>query len=541
PELPASAILAADSDCIAELSSANPTIAASEDGREMATVLGSRDMSLPELHASSLAAFIDRRRLAVMPRSALRRALVERVSPRLTAFAVQGLADWRPDYSARNRITGKQGIIVGATLALLAVFFWSAPVATFIAIHLAGSTFFVACSGLKAMAVAAFAAPRARRWRMPADTSDMPVYTVLVALHREAEIVPQLLVALGQLVWPRDKLEIKLVCEADDRATIDAIRTLQPRSYVEVIEVAPSLPRTKPKALRFAMTMITGEFVVLYDAEDRPHPHQLLEAYARFLSGDRELACLQAPLAITNGRRSLLARMFAVEYAGLFNGFLPWLASRQQPLPLGGTSNHFRRAALEAIGGWDPHNVTEDADVGVRLYREGFRAETIALPTLEAAPEEIRVWLPQRTRWLKGWLATWLVHMRHPSALLAEVGPLSFVTIQIVLAGMFFSALLHPVLFVSAAVYAVMPLFGLSLASWQYWLLGLDFGILLFSYGVFLILGWRAVGAQGRKNYGAVVAATPFYWLLLSYAAWLALLEFLRHPHRWNKTPHKPG
>lgn len=217
------------------------------------------------------------------------------------------------------------------------------------------------------------------------------------------------------------------------------------------------------------------------------------------------------------------------------------MADRHQVLPLGGTSNHFRRGALEDIGSWDPHNVTEDADVGVRLVRCGYRAATIALPTLEAAPEELRVWIPQRTRWLKGWLQTWLVHMRRPAALLAEVGLPTFMLIQILLAGMFFSALLHPVIFLSAIVYSILPMLGMPLSAWQVWLLGLDWAILLFSYGVFLLLGWRSLTIKERVGFPAVVLLTPAYWLLISYAAWLAAIEFIRHPHRWNKTPHKPG
>lgn len=533
----------ADNECIKELGKPNP-IALAElegNGQRLTTLIGPNTVPLHELKHLAFTARRQRRRLALLTPTSLRRAIADRVSSRLTAVATQGLFDWRPDLSARHRVTPYQGFMAGSGLILLAWLFWEEPVAMFIAVHVLALVFFLSCSLVRA--AAAFS-PRRRKPTKPHKPdapSEMPVYSVLVALYREADVVPQLLVALGRLEWPRDRLEVKLVCEADDRATIDAIRALNPRSFVEIIEVPPSLPRTKPKALRYAMAMTSGEFVVLYDAEDRPHPQQLLEAYGRFRSEDLNLACLQAPLTITNHARALLARMFAFEYAGLFRTMLPWLADCRQMLPLGGTSNHFRRAALEEVGSWDPHNVTEDADVGVRLARCGYRTGTINLPTLESAPEQLRVWLPQRTRWLKGWLQTWLVHMRHPSQLLADLGLGSFLLAQVLLAGMFFSALLHPIIFGSAIVYAIMSLIGMSLATWQLWLIAADWAILLFSYGVFLFLGWRSQTLRERAGFPVVVALTPFYWLLISYAAWLAAMEFIRYPHRWNKTPHKPG
>src|SRR5690606_15621773 len=184
------------------------------------------------------------------------------------------------------------------------------------------------------------------------NTQDMPVYTVLVALYKEAAVVPELLVSLSRLVWPRAKLEIKLVCESDDHETLAAIRALDLRSYVEVVEVPVSLPRTKPKALSYALPLSTGDYVVIFDAEDRPHPYQLVEAWHRFRVSNENLACLQAPLVVTNGNASWLARMFAFEYSALFTIVLPWLARQRLVLPLGGTSNHFRRSALEEAGGW---------------------------------------------------------------------------------------------------------------------------------------------------------------------------------------------
>jgi cellulose synthase/poly-beta-1,6-N-acetylglucosamine synthase-like glycosyltransferase len=238
----------------------------------------------------------------------------------------------------------------------------------------------------------------------PADPARQPVYSVLVALYREKEMVPQLLAALGRLQWPRARLEIKLVCEADDDETLAALRGYRLPPTMEIVLVPSALPRTKPKALAYALPLCSGEFVTLYDAEDRPDPLQLVEAWQRFCEEPPEVACLQAPLAVANGGASALSTMFSFEYAALFRGLLPWLARRRLALPLGGTSNHFRRAALDEVGGWDAYNVTEDAELGVRLARYGYRTGVITRPTWEDAPETLAVWLPQRIRWFKGWM-----------------------------------------------------------------------------------------------------------------------------------------
>ena len=185
-----------------------------------------------------------------------------------------------------------------------------------------------------------------------------------------------------------------------------ATRVLRGRLGYEIVVVPQGGPRTKPKALSFALPLARGEFVTVYDAEDRPHPGQLREAHATFATAGPELACVQASLVIDNASAGWLPLMFAVEYAALFDGLLPTLAAHAMPLPLGGTSNHFRRAALEAVGGWDPFNVTEDADLGLRFARFGYRALTMPLATHEDAPVTFRAWLNQRTRWFKGWMQT---------------------------------------------------------------------------------------------------------------------------------------
>ena len=355
----------------------------------------------------------------------LRRSLVERLKPVLSDVAAFDLFKRHPAYSARTVVNAWQGCVAGALAIGVPAAMWTWPAATFGALHVVFTLFFLSCVALRfaALAGSGEAATTDPDRPFPAD---LPIYSVLVALYKEAEIAGDLVAALRKLDWPASKLDIKLVCEADDNETIAAIRAACPPPHMQIVEVPNHGPRTKPKALNYAMQSCRGAFVVLYDAEDRPHPRQLVEAWHRFQARGPEVACLQAPLQITNGRASWIARSFAFEYDALFRGLLPWLSKHGLLLPLGGTSNHFRRDVLDAVGKWDPFNVTEDADLGARLLRFGYRTETISLPTLEEAPELARIWISQRTLWFKGWCPSLLVHTRRPAAVYREIGPRSF-------------------------------------------------------------------------------------------------------------------
>ncbi|MGE0502146.1 MAG: glycosyltransferase family 2 protein [Rhizobiaceae bacterium] len=480
-----------------------------------------------------------RQRWLVTTPSAARRALWARAAPMLARIGVFGLLNRRPELSARVVMDGRQGFAAGLAIGALGLAAVVAPLMTASLLHAVTSLFFLGCVLLRLMAAIAFL-PLRRFAPRPFDVSEMPVYTVLVALYREAEIVPELLVALGRLQWPRGKLDVKLVCEQDDVATIAAIRANSPRPWVEIVEVPPIGPRTKPKALSYALPAARGEFVALYDAEDKPHPLQLIEAWQTFRGSDSALACLQAPLEISNGAAALLPRMFAFEYAALFRGLLPWLGRAGVVLPLGGTSNHFRRSALEAVGGWDPFNVTEDADLGARLYRFGYHTGTISSPTYEQAPEDINTWIPQRTRWFKGWAQTWLVHMRRPLRLLREIGPASFMLIQLLFAGMVLSAAAHPLMIAAAIYLALSVALGVEFPPGASWLFVVDVMNVTLGYVSFLVLGWVTLSKPERLGFWKIVVATPFYWLFMSLAAWRALHQLRSKPHVWEKTPHRP-
>jgi len=500
-------------------------------------LLSPEDVDLPRLRGLLADAPRLRERLRVVAPGELRRALLERAAPALAANARNGLYERFPQFSARITASAWQGIVIGVALAVLFYAITFAPGTAILVAHGVLSTFFMACVGLR------FAAVRAPLPLPPPDLlatspARLPRYTVLVALHREAEVLNQLLAALDRIVWPRSKLEVKLVCEADDRETLAALSVLWLPPHVEVVRVPPGHPRTKPKALNHALPLVRTDFVVLYDAEDRPHPMQLIEAFRSFEAAGPDLACLQAPLEIANGARGLLPRLFAFEYRALFRSLLPWLSGWQVVLPLGGTSNHFRTDALRDVGGWDPYNVTEDADLGIRLVRLGYRIDTISLPTLEDAPEQLSVWLPQRTRWFKGWVQTWLVHMRDPLRLAADLGWRSFLVAQILMAGLVVSALIHPLLLLALGLLLAQIAFGAPASGWPVALLTLDAVNIVCGYLSFLLLGHYATRRHERGAFWRTVLWTPAYWMLLSAAAWRACFQLTRKPHLWEKTPH---
>lgn len=482
--------------------------------------------------------------LVVTTPSAIRRAIWKVGENRRVDRAVRGLFDHLQPLSARLVVTGDQGFIAGASLCLISLLLIYAPMLAVVLAHMMLSFFHTAALFLRIAAVSHgrhHARPRPEISFEPAVEA-LPIYTVMVALYREAAVVPQLIAALDALDWPRSLLDVKLVCEADDHATLAAIRQTRPGPHIEVVEVPAMAPRTKPKALTYALAGARGEFLTIYDAEDRPHPQQLREAYHAFRLGPPDLACLQSPLVIDNAGESWISAIFALEYSALFRRLLPALGFYRLPLPLGGTSNHFKTALLKASGGWDPYNVTEDADLGMRLCRMGYRASTLTLPTYEDAPTDFAVWLAQRTRWYKGWLQTWLVLMRHPLRTAREMGPFSFFVFQLLVGGMLVAALSHPglLVFITLSVLSLMQIPAPQPNLFTTMMLAMDIFNILGSYAVFFVLGATPMTDREKKGMGWKWAMIPVYWMAVSLAAWKAVIELRLKPFHWNKTPHQP-
>jgi cellulose synthase/poly-beta-1,6-N-acetylglucosamine synthase-like glycosyltransferase len=364
----------------------------------------------------------------------------------------------------------------------------------------------------------------------------LPIYTIICAFYREASVVNNLVAAIRALDYPPEKLDVKFVVEADDRDARRALAELDLGPPFAIITAPPIGPRTKPKALNVALPFARGSFTVVYDAEDVPEPDQLRRAFNAFMAADERLACLQASLTIDTTTDSWLARMFTASYAGQFDALLPGLAALHLPLPLGCSSNHFRTTALRQAGGWDPYNVTEDADLGIRLHRLGYRSATLSSATYEEAPARFGAWLRQRTRWYKGWIQTWLVHMRRPRRLVRELTPLGALAFQLFLACNVFAALIHPI-FMAGLCYSLLALPSLQAVG------SMDAAPVFaatFLGGYASTIAIDLIGLRRRRlpGHSWVLALTPLYWFLLSLAAWRALVQLLYDPQGWEKTEH---
>jgi glycosyltransferase XagB len=336
--------------------------------------------------------------------------------------------------------------------------------------------------------------------------------------------------------YPPEKLDVKLVVEADDNETRHALASSELGPPFSIVTAPPAGPRTKPKALNAALPFARGSFTVVYDAEDVPDPDQLRRALDVFRAADERLACVQASLTIDNTADGWLTRMFTANYAGQFDALLPGLAALQLPFPLGGSSNHFRTAALRRAGGWDPYNVTEDADLGIRLHRLGYRCAALRCATYEEAPARFGSWLRQRTRWYKGWMQTWLVHMRRPLRLTQDLSPLGMAAFQLFLACNVLAALVHP-LFMAGLCYSLFV--ARPLQAFATMEAAPVFAATLLS-GYISTMAIDAIGLRRRGLFAHawVLLLTPLHWFLLSLAAWRALLQLLYDPLRWEKTEH---
>ena len=473
---------------------------------------------------------------------AVRGAICRHFAPSFVLHAVEGLASRKPEQSARTRMALWQRLAFCFVPLVLLTALALRPAATVWGVTASLALLFVPLIGFRLLAAyGLFASPNdgdeASCPRLP-DRA-LPIYTLLVPLYREAHMLPPLARALTRLDYPAAKLDIKIILEASDTATIAAARALRLPGMFELVVVPELPPRTKPKALNYALPLARGDYIVIYDAEDRPEPGQLRQALNAFRTGPPNLAAVQARLGVYNPFDNFLTRQFTVEYCALFDGLLPALDRLKLPLPLGGTSNHFRTSALKWLMAWDPFNVTEDADLGIRLARNGYRCRMLGSTTYEEAPSAFMSWLRQRTRWLKGYVQTWLVHMRDPRALWRELGPRGFLAFQIMVAGTVLSALVHPWFYALAAFDLVtrgMLALPQSPFGWPFWLIAcFDLSV---GYLASMALGLLALRRRGYARLLAQIPLMPIYWLLISAAAYRALWQFATARFEWEKTEH---
>lgn len=368
---------------------------------------------------------------------------------------------------------------------------------------------------------------------------DLPIYSILVPLYKEANVLPDFIRSMDALNYPKNKLDILLLLEEDDTESIQVAKELKLPSYYRTIIVPHSYPKTKPKACNYGLAFARGEYIVIYDAEDKPEPLQLKKAYLALSQSSDKIGCVQAKLNYFNSRDNLLTRFFTAEYSLWFDVILPGLQSIKTTIPLGGTSNHFKTQLLKDLHGWDAFNVTEDADLGTRLFNAGYQTAIIDSTTLEEANNNFRNWIRQRSRWLKGYMQTYLVHMRHPLILFKKQG-IHALLFNLVVGGKISFILINPFLWVMTISYFVLyAQFGAFIES-IYPATVFYMAVTSLLFGNFIALYNYMIGCAKRGHWELIkyVFLIPFYWLAISYAAVVALIQLVTKPHYWEKTLH---
>ncbi|MFA9459276.1 glycosyltransferase family 2 protein [Thiohalorhabdus methylotrophus] len=460
----------------------------------------------------------------------------------LSDYAVNELFNRDPVHSARRVFTKAQiaGIYTTASLALVSLAVW--PITTLLVFN-AGLAFFLLINfGLRVLftwvgseaeidikvtgeEVAALA------------NADLPTYTVLVPMYNEPEVLPLIVDALRKMDYPLSKLDVKLVLEEGDEVTISAAKEMGLEGIFEIIRVPPSLPKTKPKACNYALAFARGDLVTIYDAEDQPEPDQMKRAVLAFRKSRPGTAVIQARLNYFNREQNWLTRLFTLEYSLWFDFYLPALEALHIPIPLGGTSNHFDMHILRSVQAWDPYNVTEDADLGVRFTQLDYHVGVVNSTTYEEANSRLGNWIRQRSRWIKGYMQTYLVHMRRPLHLYRTLGHTGFWGFQFFIGGSVLNALLAPVLYLMFAWWlithgrALDPLFPAHI-------LNISLFNLLIGNGFLIYLSMVSVFKRHLYRLIPYALTAPAYWLLQSVAAYKALWQLIHKPFFWEKTAH---
>ncbi len=470
--------------------------------------------------------------IALAPYARIEAALHHLRGPRLAREAERRVASGE---SCRDW-SGREGKVLSMALIVLGALVVVFPLKAFSLALLWAVISLVPVTGLKIAALIASAWPQKPASAPPLSIAHQPIVSVIVALYKESDIAGRLVRRLSRLDYPHDLLDVLLAVEEDDHITRDALAQTQLPAWMRIVVVPRGQVKTKPRALNHALTQARGTIVGVYDAEDAPEPDQITKVVRRFHERGPKVACLQGVLDFYNPTDNWLARSFTLEYGGWFRVILPGLVRLGMPIPLGGTTLFFRRAALAQVGGWDAHNVTEDADLGLRLARHGFRTELIETTTYEEANCRALPWVKQRSRWIKGYMMTYGVHMRHPGQTLRDLGLRGFLGFQILFLGSLSQALLSPVL-------------------WSAWLLA--FGLphpaaTTLSPAILHAMAWLALGCEvsgflvhalGRHRSGQPIGllwipTLSLYFPMAALAAYKALWEAVWSPFYWDKTTH---
>jgi glycosyltransferase XagB len=373
----------------------------------------------------------------------------------------------------------------------------------------------------------------------PLKKNSLPVYTILCPLYKEANVLPYFVDSIKKLKWPKSKLEVMLLLEEDDTETLNAAKKLRLPKYIQTVVVPDSQPKTKPKACNYGLGLAKGEYVVIYDAEDKPDPLQLIKSYLAFKKLPNKVVCLQSKLNYYNTEDNILTRLFTAEYSLWFDLILPGLQSIGTIIPLGGTSNHFKTKILKKIHGWDPFNVTEDCDLGVRLFKMGYKTALINSVTLEEANSKSKSWIKQRSRWIKGYLQTYLIHMRNPITLFKQMG-FHFFLFQLIIGMRMTFMIINPALWLMTISYfaayryvgpAIEELFPAAVFY---------VAVFVLVFGNFTYFYSYMIGSAKRQRWSVIkyIFLIPAYWIMTSIASVVAFYQLIVKPHYWEKTSH---
>ncbi|TMV50885.1 glycosyltransferase [Paenibacillus mesophilus] len=467
--------------------------------------------------------------------------------------STQKLVMEQPENSAHVTFTKPQLTVLGALGLVLLIFLGLDWLHTLIVVNIAIQLFYFSMTLFKFLIIMYGTRENAQIRFTPdqieqIDERTLPIYTILVPMYKESEVIPQLLDNIESLDYPKAKLDVRLLIEEDD---VDAQRILKEMKlppYYTTIVVPHSLPKTKPKACNYGLVRARGEYVVIFDAEDRPDPDQLKKVHAAFLKSPDHCACIQAKLNYFNSGQNLLTRWFTQEYSMWFELLLPGVMQLDVPIPLGGTSNHFKMSVLKEMGAWDPYNVTEDADLGIRLYKSGYTTAIVDSRTWEEANSRTGNWIRQRSRWIKGYMQTWLVHMRNPFRLYRELGLKGFMGFQVMVLATPMLPLLNPIFWLMLVLWygwklAIIPQFFPGII---YYFSAIEFllGNFLFVFtniaGVYWVIRELEMKRKYDLSYSLVKYAllTPIYWAMMSIAAFKAAWQLVTKPFYWEKTVH---
>lgn len=380
------------------------------------------------------------------------------------------------------------------------------------------------------------------------DERQLPVYTLLIPVYKEAAIAPHIAERLDALDYPKHKLDIRILLEEDDEETIAAFRALNLPSHFTLLVVPDTQPHTKPKACNYGLIRARGEYAVIYDAEDIPDADQLKKVYLAFRELPESYVCIQSKLNYFNSNQNVLTQWFTQEYSTWFDILLVGVMSMNMPIPLGGTSNHFKTKFLRDVGAWDPFNVTEDADLGVRLYKLKYNTAVLDSFTWEEANSNVKNWIRQRSRWIKGYMQTWLVHMRNPRKLYSELGFKGFIGYQAMVLGTPLVPLLNPFFWFMLIAWYVYKAGFIStmFPGALYYVAALQFilGNFLFVYtnitGVYEVIRKSEERGKMHISYAIVFSGIllPIYWVFMSFAAYKAVIQLIFKPFYWEKTNH---